>query len=61
MRLAREVVSFMTFFSASTSLSWHVVSAEVMVLLVAVRVATVVWYLAVAVAKFAMASTVSCW
>ena len=30
-------------------------------LLVDVRVATVAWLLAVAVAKFAMASTVSCW
>ena len=42
-------------------LSLHAVSSEVMVLLVAVRVATVARSLAVAVAKFSMASTVSCW
>ena len=42
-------------------LSLHAVSSEVMVLLVAVRVATVVRSLAVAVARFSMASTFSCW
>ena len=60
MRLAREVVSFVTFCSASTSWSWQAVSAAVRVLLVAVRVDTVAWLLAGAVDKFAMASTVSC-
>ena len=35
--------------------------AEVKVLLVAVRVSAVAWLLAVAVDKFAMASTVYCW
>ena len=43
------------------SLSWHKVSAEVRMLLVSVRVATVAWSLAVSVAKFAMASMISCW
>ena len=38
-----------------------IVSAEVRVLLVAIRVATVARSLAVSVAKFAMASMVSCW
>ena len=37
------------------------VSAEVRVLLVDIRVATVAQLLAVEVAKFAMASMVSCW
>ena len=61
MRLDREVVSFATFCSASTSRSWHAVSAEVRVMLVAVIVATVARSLELAVAKFAMASKVSCW
>ena len=60
MILAREVVSFVTFCGASTSCSWHSVSAEARVMLVDVRVATVDRFLAVAVDKFAMVSTVSC-
>ena len=60
-RSAMTVVILTTSWSASTTWILQAVRAEVRVLLVAVRVETVARFLAVEVARLAMASTVSCW
>ena len=60
-RSEMTVVSLATSWSASTNWIRQAVRSEVRVLLVAVRVATVVQSLAVAVARLEMALAVSFW